>query len=195
MFYKVKENRTTNISKLVKSPSKQYEQRNKIDDKEQEQIFYFLATQPNLLFVVLVEEKYPERFVFQMIDKIKEENVLEMINEETKELNTKGRQAIKSIVDSFQEPSKINKIADIQKDIDEIKVQMNDNIKKQVSSMEDVQNLEEKSNKLKNETAQYANNAKGLKRATCWQSCKLTIIIIVILVAVAVSVTLPFVLS
>ena len=59
--------------KLVKSPLKQYEQRNKIDDKEQQQIFYFLITQPNLLFIVLVDEKYPERLVFQMIDKIKEE--------------------------------------------------------------------------------------------------------------------------
>ena len=72
---------------------------------------------------------------------------------------------------------------------------MNDNIKKQVSSMEDVQNLEEKSNKLKNETAQYANNANALKKATCWQNCKLTIIIICILVGVATAITLPIVLT
>ena len=181
--------------KLVKSPSKKYEERNKIDDKDQQQIFYFLITQPNLLFIILVEEKYQERFVFQLIDKIKEEKVLEMINEETKELNSQGRQAIKSIVDSFQDPSKINKIAEIQKDLDEIKVQMNDNIKKQVSSMEDVQNLEEKSNKLKNETAQYANNAKELKKPTCWQNCKLTIIIICILIGVATAITLPILLT
>ena len=181
--------------KLVKSPSKKYEERNKIEDKDQQQIFYFLITQPNLLFIVLVEEKYSERFVFQMIEKIKQEKVLEMINEETNELNSQGRQEIKSIVDSFQEPSKINKIVEIQKDIDDIKVQMNDNIKKQVSSMEDVQNLEEKSNKLKNETAQYANNANDLKKATCWQNCKLTIIIICILVGVATAITLPIVLT
>ena len=82
-----------------------------------------------MLFIVLVEEKYSERFVFQMIEKIKQEKVLEMINEETNELNSQGRQEIKSIVDSFQDPSKINKITEIQKDIDDIKVQMNNNIK------------------------------------------------------------------
>ena len=84
--------------KLVKSPSKKYEERNKIEDKDQQQIFYFLITQPNLLFIVLVEEKYSERFVFQMIEKIKQEKVLEMINEETNELNSKGRQKIKSLL-------------------------------------------------------------------------------------------------
>ena len=82
-----------------------------------------------MLFIVLVEEKYSERFVFQMIEKIKQGKVLEMINEETNELNSQGRQEIKSIVDSFQDPSKINKITEIQKDIDDIKVQMNNNIK------------------------------------------------------------------
>ena len=180
--------------KLVKSPLKQYEQRNKIDDKEQQQIFYFLITQPNLLFIVLVDEKYPERLVFQMIDKIKEEKVLEMINEETKELNAQGIEAIKFIVDSYQEPANINKIADIQKDIDEIKVQMNDNIKKQVSGMDDVQNLEEKSNQLKSDTAEYANNANDLKKETCIQSWKLTIIIVALIVLVALAITLPLIL-
>ena len=180
--------------KLVKSPSKVYEQRNKIDDKEQQQIFYFLITQPNLLFIILVDENYPERFVFQMIDKIKEEKVLEMINEETKELNAQGIEAIKSIVDSYQDPSKIDKIADIQKDIDDIKVQMKDNIKKQFSSMEDVQNLEEKSNKLKSDTAEYANNANDLKKTTCIQSWKLTIIIVALIVMVGLAISLPLIL-
>ena len=129
-----------------------------------------------------------------MIDKIKEEKVLEMINEETKELNAQGIEAIKSIVDSYQEPANINKIADIQKDIDEIRVQMNDNIKKQVSGMDDVQNLEEKSNKLKSDTAEYSNNANDLKKETCIQSWKLTIIIVALIVLVALAITLPLIL-
>ena len=52
-----------------------------------------------------------------------------------------------------QDQNNFNKIAEIQKDVDEIKVQMKENIKKQVDSMEDVNKLEEKSANLKMQTA------------------------------------------
>ena len=83
-----------------------------------------------------------------------------------------------------QDQNNFNKIAEIQKDVDEIKVQMKENIKKQVDSMEDVNKLEEKSANLKMQTADYANNANTLKKVTWWQNCKLTIIIAVIIIAI-----------
>ena len=86
-----------------------------------------------------------------------------MVNDETKELNPQGRQAIKQLVEKYQDQKNFNKIAEIQKDVDEIKVQMKENIKKQVDSMEDVNKLEEKSANLKMQTADYANNANTLK--------------------------------
>ena len=94
-----------------------------------------------------------------------------------------------------QDQNNFNKIAEIQKDVDEIKVQMKENIKKQVDSMEDVNKLEEKSANLKMQTADYANNANTLKKATWWQNCKLTIIIAVIIIAIVLAIVLPIVLK
>ena len=73
------------FQKVVKSPTKKLDERNKIVSKGE--IFYFILTQTNLIFLILVEEKYPERLVFQMIENIKEENIPLMVNDETKELN------------------------------------------------------------------------------------------------------------
>ena len=181
------------FQKVVKSPTKKLDERNKIVSKGE--IFYFILTQTNLIFLVLVEEKYPERLVFQMIENIKEENIPLMVNDETKELNPQGRQAIKQLVEKYQDQNNFNKIAEIQKDVDEIKVQMKENIKKQVDSMEDVNKLEEKSANLKMQTADYANNANTLKKVTWWQNCKLTIIIAVIIIAIILAIVLPIVLK
>ena len=181
------------FQKVVKSPTKKLDERNKIVSKGE--IFYFILTQTNLIFLVLVEEKYPERLVFQMIENIKEENIPLMVNDETKELNTQGRQAIKQLVEKYKDKNNFNKIAEIQKDVDEIKVQMKENIKKQVDSMEDVNKLEEKSANLKMQTADYANNANTLKKVTWWQNCKLTIIIAVIIIAIVLAIVLPIVLK
>ena len=181
------------FQKVVKSPTKKLDERNKIVSKGE--IFYFILTQTNLIFLVLVEEKYPERLVFQMIENIKEENIPLMVNDETKELNPQGRQAIKQLVEKYQDQNNFNKIAESQKDVDEIKVQMKENIKKQVDSMEDVNKLEEKSANLKMQTADYANNANTLKKVTWWQNCKLTIIIAVIIIAIVLAIVLPIVLK
>ena len=181
------------FQKVVKSPSKKLDERNKIVSKGE--IYYFIMTQTNLIFLVLVEEKYPERLVFQMIENIKEENITLMVNDETKELNPQGRQAIKQLVEKYQDQKNFNKIAEIQKDVDEIKVQMKENIKKQVDSMEDVNKLEEKSANLKMQTADYANNANTVKKDTWWQNCKLTIIISVIIIGIVLAIVLPIVLK
>ena len=181
------------FQKVVKSPTKKLDERNKIVSKGE--IYYFIFTQTNLIFLVLVDESYPERLVFQLIETIKNEKITLMVNDETKELNPQGRQAIKQLVEQYQDQKNFNKIAEIQKDVDEIKVQMKENIKKQVDSMEDVNKLEEKSANLKMQTADYANNANTLKKVTCWQNCKLTIIIAVIIIAIVLAIVLPIVLK
>ena len=180
------------FQKVSKSSAKKFDERNKILAKNE--IYYFILTQPNLIFLILVEEKYPERLVFQLIDKIKEENIPLMVNEETKELNPQGRQALKVLVDKYQDQKNFNKIAEIQSDVDNLKKDMQDTIKKQVSNMEDVNQLEKKSEQLKMNTKDYANNASELKRVTWCQNCKLIIIISIIVIAVALAIILPIVL-
>ena len=173
------------FNKLTKSQFKKYDERNKITSKENN--YYFIHIKPSLLFIVLVNNQYPERHVFELISKIVEENIPTMINDETQELNPTGRQALKDLVDKYQDIKNISKIAEIQKDVDELKVDMKKNITKMVESVDDVKDLQNKSEQLKLESQDYKDNSVTLRKITWWQNFKLWIVLIgVILIIVLI---------
>ena len=100
-----------------------------------------------------------------------------MVNDETRELNPSGRQALKQLIDTYQDPKNISKLADIQNDVNSIKVDMKKNINKMVESVEDVNELQSKSQNLKFETDDYKKNSVEVKRLTWWQNFKMWILL------------------
>ena len=173
------------FTKLAKVENKKYDERNKITSKDEN--YYFINIKPDLLFVVLANNQYPERYVFELISKIVEENIPTMVNDETRELNPSGRQALKELVNKYQDIKNINKIAEIQEDVNAIKIDMKKNINKMVESVEDVNDLQNKSEQLKLESQDYKKNAVELRKITWWQNFKLWLIIIgVVLVLIGI---------
>ena len=173
------------FNKLAKLPNKKYDERNKITSKEEN--YYFMNVKPNYLFIILVNSQYPERYAFELISKIMEENIPTMINDETGELNPSGRQALKELVNKYQDIKSINKIAEIQSGVDSLKVDMKKNINKMVESVENVNDLQNKSEQLKLESQDYKKNAVELRKITWWQNFKLWLIIIgVVLVLIGI---------
>ena len=128
------------FNKLCKSPNKKLDERNKITSKNEN--YYFTFCKPDLIYIILVNNQYPERYVFELIQKINEENIPNMVNDETRELNPSGRQSLKQLIDAYQEPKNINKIAELQSDVDSLKVDMKKNINKMVESVDDVNELQ-----------------------------------------------------
>ena len=105
------------FTKICKTNSKRYNERNKISSKDS--IYYYTLVKPNFLFIILVEDEYSEELVFELIDKINEEKITSMINEETQELNPNGRVELKNIVDIYQkkgEEENENEISNENKD-------------------------------------------------------------------------------
>ena len=163
------------FNKLCKSTNKKLDERNKITSKDEN--YYFTFTKPDLIFIILAQNDYPERYIFELIQKINEENIPTMVNDETRELNPSGRQALKQLIDVYQDPKNINRLSDIQSDVDSIKVDMKQNINKMVENVEDVNDLQNKSEALKMETSDYQKNAVEIKRITWWQNFKLWLIL------------------
>ena len=163
------------FNKLCKSTNKKLDERNKITSKDEN--YYFTFTRPDLIFIILAQNDYPERYIFELIQKINEENIPTMVNDETRELNPSGRQALKQLIDVYQDPKNINRLSDIQSDVDSIKVDMKQNINKMVENVEDVNDLQNKSEALKMETSDYQKNAVEIKRITWWQNFKLWLIL------------------
>ena len=163
------------FNKLAKLPNKKYDERNKIASKDEN--YYFINIKPDLLFIILVNASYPERYVFELVSKIMEENIPTMINDETRELNPTGRQALKDLVNKYQDIKNINKIAEIQEDVNALKVDMKKNINAMVKSVEDVEDLQNKSEQLKLESQDYKKNSVELRKLAWWQNFKLWLII------------------
>ena len=163
------------FNKLCKSQNKKIDERNKITSKNEN--YYFTFCNPDLIYILLANNQYPERHVFELIQKINDEKIPNSVNDETRELNPSGRQALKQLIDHYQDPKNINKIAEIQKDVDSLKVDMKKNINKMVESVDNVNELQDKSEALKLETDDYKKNAIEVRRITWWQNFKLWIIL------------------
>jgi nitrogen fixation/metabolism regulation signal transduction histidine kinase len=166
------------FKKLSKVQERKNEERNIISGNGNK--YYFITYNPNILFLVYVDEEYPERLVFQMLDEVKNEGILSMINNSTQELDPNGRQKLKEVIEKYQDKDNLDRIGAIQNDVNEVKVEVKKNIDKMVENVEDVQKLEEKSNLLKDASKDYEKNSEELKRITCWQNFKLWIILIII---------------
>ena len=163
------------FNKLCKTPNKKIDERNKITSKNEN--YYFTFCHPDLIYLVLVNNEYPERYVFELIQKINDEKIPTMVNDETRELNPSGRQSLKQLIDVYQDPKNISKIADLQSDVNSIKVDMRKNINKMVESVDDVNQLQEKSAALKLESSEYKQNSVEVRRLTWWQNFKMWIIL------------------
>ena len=180
------------FNKLAKLPNKKYDERNKITAKDEN--YYFMNVKPDLLFIVLANSAYPERYAFELVSKIMEENIPTMVNDETRELNPSGRQALKELVNKYQDTKSINKIAEIQSGVDSLKVDMKKNITKMVESVDNVNELQNKSEQLKLESQNYKDSSVEIRKLTWWQNCKLWVIIIGIVLLIILIIVLIVVL-
>ena len=177
------------FNKLCKTQNKKFDERNKITSKNEN--YYFTFLRPALIYIILSNNKYPERYIFELIHKINDERIPSMVNDETRELNPSGRQQLKQLIDFYQDPKRMSKIAEVQSDVDSLKIDMRDNINKMVDSIDNVNELQGKAEALQFETEQYNINAKEVKKLAWWQNLKLWIIfgmlvIIIILIFIII---------
>ena len=134
------------FTKICKNQTKKFNERYKISSVNT--IYYYTLVKPNFLFIILVEDEYSEELVFELIDKINEEKITTMINEETKELNPNGRVELKTIIDVYQKKNDEENNGDLIKDketnndsklkIDDKKNNENE-VRNQAAEIEDLQ--------------------------------------------------------
>ena len=167
------------FSKLSKTQIKKYNERNKITSKDS--IYYYIIEKPNLIFVVLVDEDFPEDLVFELIGKIQKEEIIKNMNKETQDLNSSGRIELLNIINIYQKKSK--------EENDDIFINVND---KDSSSNEKriEQNINEDIEELQTKTDQFLltddKNKWKIKNLKIWKNYRtwlfLAMIILIILI-------------
>ena len=171
------------FAKICKSQIKKYNERNKITSKDS--IYYYIIENPNLIFIILVDEEYPEDLVFELIDKIKKDEITKMINEETQELNPSGRVELKNIIDIYQKKNLDQNENDNENKIIEVNSN-NNNVKgNQINMTENIEDLQTKTDEflLTDDKKKWSiKNLQIWKNYRTWLYLALIILIIEIII-------------
>ena len=200
---KIKKEINQIFAKICKNQAKKYNERNKISSKDS--IYYFTLVKPNYIFIILVDDDFSEEIVFELIDKINEEKIVTMVNEETQELNPNGRIELKNIIDSYHKKNEEddneiknenNKDKDkvknedknnIKLKIDEIKYKNNNNNINQSQTTEEIEDLQTKNDVflLSNQARKFdIRNIKMFRDYKIWLYMAAIILIILIIVII-----------
>jgi hypothetical protein len=183
------QNCKTVFERYCSSQGARVDQRNKVVGEDGN--FYFILYSNKIFVLVLADKDYAERDVFSMIDEIIKDNV-HLLVDDRGVMNKEGKKELTRIVDSFQKKNVINQLND---DINSIKIEMQNNINKQVNNLEDVNVMEDKAVKIKENSDLFKKNATKLKRLTCWQNCKWTIILGLIVIGLLAIIIVPIAVS
>lgn len=168
-----------------------YEKNNKIVSEDG---VYFLKISPsNIFYLALMDNSYPERRAFQMIDDIIKDNIHLLVDEKG-ELNKPGKQALKTLIKQY-ENDKHDKISELSGDINDIKIEMQNNVKKVLGNTDNLQDLDAKAVKIKDNANMFKKDAVNLKKKTCLQNLKWTIILVAVIVILLLIVIVPIVTS
>ena len=181
---KEKKNAIQIFKRLCKSTERRYEENNIITAKENK--YYFSLFQPSTVFISYALDSYPQTLIFELFENIRKNNILSMINEETKELNPNGRQNLKQMIENYQENEKMKRFEEIKKDIDDVKIEVKNNVNKMLENIGNVEQLGEKAKELEEESKEYMQNSYYEKNITWYQSAKLRIVTLIIIICAAI---------
>ena len=90
------------FNKLCKTINRNFRERNKITSKNEN--YFFIILDPDYIYILLAKNGYPERYIFELFDKINSDIINKMVNDETRELNSNGKQEIEQLIDVYQDP-------------------------------------------------------------------------------------------
>ena len=173
------------FKRISKIQTKKFNERNKITSKDS--IYYYTIEKPNLIFIILVDEEYPEDLVFELIDKIQKKEITKMINEEIQELNSKGRVELKNIIDIYQ---KKNLDGQNEKDNEDQILSINEikNINEKEKEQNITENIEDLQTKTDEVLLTYNKKKWNIKDSQIFKNYKtwlyLAIIVLIILILI-----------
>jgi hypothetical protein len=152
---------------------------------------YFIVYPINRIYFIVTEINYPEKIVWDLIDTIDRENIYLLITENG-DLDLEGEQALKSIIDSYQDIDKLYKLNkfDKFKDFQYLKNNSNNNRidKNNIEIKQELDNnayLKIFENGLKNEN-------KRLLKVNYWKENRWLVIIITLVVILLFIFVIPY---
>ena len=143
----------------------------------------------NVSFMILTNDNYPERYSYKLLMEL-ENKTISTINKHYINKMTGDILALTEYFKTFAKDIQLymvelerkyrnvvgnDKIALIQEDIDDVKIDVKNNLDRLLDNIETVSNLEDKSNALKNMAKEYKTGGKQVRNST-WRRNKVTMV-------------------
>lgn len=154
---------------------------------------YVLINSNNkVLYLIITDQTYKKEFVVELFSEL-EKNSIHLLTDSIGLLNDSGKRTLKDIVRNYE--NKKNVMQDLNSDINEVKIELQENIRKQLANNENSEKLSDSASKLKDQANIFKNDSNKLKRITWWQNCKWTIILVVVILVLILIIVVPIVVS
>lgn len=148
--------------------------KNKIST-ENNKFLYFSVSENNILYIITtISQNFNENSIFDLIEEIDRRQFYSVVDKEGK-LSNVGKQNIQYLFDKFEKNNSEEENGNVQKtkrEIDEIGVEMKKNVKNVIGNMDDLRNLEFRSNKIKDTALLFKRDANELERNVRWRKWK-----------------------
>mmetsp|Transcript_6158 Transcript_6158/g.9768 ORF Transcript_6158/g.9768 Transcript_6158/m.9768 type:complete len:118 (+) Transcript_6158:87-440(+) len=96
-------------------------------------------------------------------------------------------------IDGDEDVSNDDKLEEIQSEIQKSQIVVQDTINKAIDRGDNLLDLEDKANSIKNNADVFRRNARSVQRAMCFQNIKMNLILLAVLVVVALIVYFAFI--
>ena len=164
---------------------------------------YYIVTNSNIFYLAAVNKNSiyceQESLIFELIEDIDHQGIKKLVDKNG-ELTNVGRQNLKFSIEKYQETKKskivspnasiydttgasserqepISKIESLNSEIGEIKNSMKVNVQNMISNVNEMQDLDSKSSRIKDVSLEFKKNAIELEQKAKWNKYKMKIII------------------
>ena len=133
----------------------------------------------------LCDTRYPERLGYMLLNELDSVFKNFLKNENVSSFKNKG----KELLSKYNDP-KFDKLAEARRNVNDVKVQMTDNFNNLLENNDDLGELEEGAQEMKNNAERFKTGTKQLERAMWWKKVKMTVCIVLIVIAIIVAIVL-----
>ena len=143
--------------------------------------FSFVTDPEARVYIVIHAQSYPERLVFplinELITKFKAEFGAASTTCVAGALDGKAKRLFQALADDYDDPTKRDKISQVQAQVQDVKQVMHKNIDSIIQNIDVATEIEDATKRLQDQAERFDTQARTLKRRELWRKYKVTLAI------------------
>lgn len=149
----------------------------------------------NILYMALIAEDYPERLGYQLLNEFKRgvSDIPNYYNASAKEISGNYEGTFMELSKKYNNPTSFDSMTSVTNKVDKATKKMEENIKNALENQQDLNNVNAKTENLKNLAEEFNENADELRKIMYWRNMKLKMIMGMMGGAATFSIALPII--